>query len=270
MATKTANDYLKEIFFDVQIDILKREHLYPQLEKLISSLLSAPESGQNCYKNGLELAKKFHELYEKNAHNYGYETRKETREFNEDTPNGKLMIAVCEQILASLPAPESGGEEKSKEWIDDKAEEYAKTVAPWDEDKPDPNGERQREWQAARGDFSHGATEMYNYLKGFEPSVQSSDVKPVASHTSTSSNSIEQLTDDEIKAAKEWWKTLSIHIRTCVRWLEGNHIDGSMTDDKYVKVYRKRDSNNFPGEYGVWEVRKSGQDSSLSKEEGQL
>lgn len=45
-----------------------------------------------------ELAKKFHDAYERLAPDYGYETRKETRAFDPHTPNGRLMIAVCQEI----------------------------------------------------------------------------------------------------------------------------------------------------------------------------
>lgn len=49
-----------------------------------------------------ELAILFHETYEKLAPDYGYETRKETRKFDETSPNGRLMIAVCGEILQEL------------------------------------------------------------------------------------------------------------------------------------------------------------------------
>jgi hypothetical protein len=44
------------------------------------------------------LARKFHEIYERLAPIFGYETREETREFDETSKNGQLMIAVCDQI----------------------------------------------------------------------------------------------------------------------------------------------------------------------------
>lgn len=50
----------------------------------------------------LELAELFHEIYERRAPEFGYETRTETRVFNPDTPNGQLMIAVCDEIINSL------------------------------------------------------------------------------------------------------------------------------------------------------------------------
>jgi len=44
------------------------------------------------------LAREFHALYEELAPEYGYETRLETREFDPESPNGKLMIAVCSRL----------------------------------------------------------------------------------------------------------------------------------------------------------------------------
>ena len=46
-----------------------------------------------------ELARKFHETYERLAPKFGYVTRKETREFDPTSPNGRLMIAVCGELL---------------------------------------------------------------------------------------------------------------------------------------------------------------------------
>lgn len=46
-----------------------------------------------------ELAVRFHDTYEALAPSFGYETREDTRQFDPSTPNGKLMIAVCEKIL---------------------------------------------------------------------------------------------------------------------------------------------------------------------------
>jgi hypothetical protein len=45
-----------------------------------------------------ELAELFHDTYERLAPDYGYETRVETRRFSPQSPNGKLMIAVCKEI----------------------------------------------------------------------------------------------------------------------------------------------------------------------------
>jgi len=55
----------------------------------------------------LGLAVLFHDTYERLAPDFGYETRKETRAFDPESPNGKLMIAVCGEILKRL-SPERG------------------------------------------------------------------------------------------------------------------------------------------------------------------
>jgi hypothetical protein len=47
------------------------------------------------------LATQFHEIYERLAPQFGYETRTETRKFDTETPNGKLMVAVCDEIIQS-------------------------------------------------------------------------------------------------------------------------------------------------------------------------
>ena len=47
----------------------------------------------------VELAIKFHDTYEALAPSFGYETREETKQFSTDTPNGKLMIEVCKEII---------------------------------------------------------------------------------------------------------------------------------------------------------------------------
>lgn len=52
-----------------------------------------------------KLARFFHETYEEFAPSFGYETRKDTKAFEETTPNGLLMVAVCEKVL---------------DWIDEK------------------------------------------------------------------------------------------------------------------------------------------------------
>ena len=45
------------------------------------------------------LARKFHNYYESLSSQFGYETRKDTRDFDKNSPNGKLMIEVCKNIL---------------------------------------------------------------------------------------------------------------------------------------------------------------------------
>lgn len=48
--------------------------------------------------DGLKIARQFHETYERLAPSFGYEIRKDTKAFDSESPNGKLMIAVCQEI----------------------------------------------------------------------------------------------------------------------------------------------------------------------------
>ena len=56
--------------------------------------------------DGLALAVRFHETYERLAPSFGYETREDTKAFDPDSPNGKLMVAVCTEILTALRKPQ--------------------------------------------------------------------------------------------------------------------------------------------------------------------
>jgi hypothetical protein len=57
--------------------------------------------------DALHLAILFHHAYERLAPSVGYDTRVETRIFDPESLNGKLMLAVCAEILPLLhpPAP---------------------------------------------------------------------------------------------------------------------------------------------------------------------
>ena len=58
-----------------------------------------------------ENARQFHNLYEKYAPEFSYETRKDTKEFDPKSPNGQLMIKVCNEIISQA---EKRGEERGK------------------------------------------------------------------------------------------------------------------------------------------------------------
>lgn len=69
----------------------------------------------------LELAQKFHELYEQLAPQFGYTTREDSRTFDPTSDNGRLMVAVCEQVLAPKPKVMS-------RWVPDKDERQARRI----------------------------------------------------------------------------------------------------------------------------------------------
>lgn len=53
----------------------------------------------------LYLATMFHEAYERLAPSFGYETRPDTRSFDPDSKNGRLMVATCAAILDRVRMP---------------------------------------------------------------------------------------------------------------------------------------------------------------------
>lgn len=62
----------------------------------------------------LELATLFHTTYERLAPRYGYQTRPETRTFDPNSPNGRLMLHVAATILQRLGLPNFDEEEKGR------------------------------------------------------------------------------------------------------------------------------------------------------------
>lgn len=67
----------------------------------------------------LEITKKFHDTYEKLASEYTYETREDTKVFDINSNNGKLMYATVNEIVS----PILKASKKQKEVID-KAVKY--------------------------------------------------------------------------------------------------------------------------------------------------
>ena len=53
--------------------------------------------------NPVDIARRFHDAYERLAPSFGYTTREDTRAFDPASSNGRLMIAVCAEILAAPP-----------------------------------------------------------------------------------------------------------------------------------------------------------------------
>lgn len=47
----------------------------------------------------LEMATIFHSIYERHAPLFGYSTRPQTRVFSPNTPNGKLMVRTCFELI---------------------------------------------------------------------------------------------------------------------------------------------------------------------------
>jgi len=80
----------------------------PAYSEVIASLVHrimelAPAPSQTDWLDPKALAILFHDTYERLAPSFGYDTRKETRTFDPDSANGKLMIAVCSEVSRYLP-----------------------------------------------------------------------------------------------------------------------------------------------------------------------
>lgn len=75
--------------------------------KAVASVAASSEAGPG---GGLseeateKWARLFHETYERLAPQFGYETRKETKQFDPNSANGRLMIAVCNEIIQAAVA----------------------------------------------------------------------------------------------------------------------------------------------------------------------
>jgi hypothetical protein len=68
-------------------------------DNVVRAMQSAP---QPVVPEAEALARMFHETYESLAEVAGYETRLETRSFNLESPNGRLMVLVCAEIRKAL------------------------------------------------------------------------------------------------------------------------------------------------------------------------
>jgi hypothetical protein len=77
-----------------------------------NSLTGGGTPYRECTGSALALAKQFHDTYERLAPSFGYETRPETRVFDPDSANGRLMIAVCKEIIEQNDKAQSLSEAK--------------------------------------------------------------------------------------------------------------------------------------------------------------
>jgi len=61
--------------------------------------LGEKEGIEKAYPEAYKIARKFHELYESMAPSFGYETKEETKEFDPESSNGRLMACVCWEVV---------------------------------------------------------------------------------------------------------------------------------------------------------------------------
>jgi hypothetical protein len=65
--------------------------------------------------NALKWATLFHETYEANAPRFGYETWRNSRRFDPDSNNGKLMLLVCSKVVEVAQAENAALRERAEE-----------------------------------------------------------------------------------------------------------------------------------------------------------
>ena len=49
-----------------------------------------------------QITRQFHDVYERLALQFGYETREDTKVFDPQSQNGRLMIAVCAEVIGEI------------------------------------------------------------------------------------------------------------------------------------------------------------------------
>jgi len=74
----------------------------PQLNQTMESNSKAIEGRSSAHCSASSLARKFHDTYERLAPQFGYETRIGTKTFDPASPNGKLMAAVCAEVVEPI------------------------------------------------------------------------------------------------------------------------------------------------------------------------
>jgi len=57
------------------------------------------EAIEKAYPEAYRLARRFHELYEEYAPQFGYKTREDTRAFDPTSPNGRTMARVAYEVV---------------------------------------------------------------------------------------------------------------------------------------------------------------------------
>lgn len=89
--------------------INENEERCNQIKDLVNEMLKFSED------KTVMLARQFHDAYEELAPSFGYETRPETRTFDPESPNGRLMTAVVERVLGK-PVAKNEETTESKEF----------------------------------------------------------------------------------------------------------------------------------------------------------
>lgn len=100
---------IKMIITDMQLELIgiKPYHSYVVDGNIIRNMTKNIENiikevSEREKKEMLEITKEFHDTYEKLASEYTYETREDTKVFDINSNNGKLMYATVNEIVSPI------------------------------------------------------------------------------------------------------------------------------------------------------------------------
>lgn len=71
----------------------------PETQEVATAKVRAAGKALNRALDPEQLARRFHDTYERLAPAFGYVTRTDTRNFQPTTTNGQLMVAVCAAVV---------------------------------------------------------------------------------------------------------------------------------------------------------------------------
>ena len=85
------------------------DRIEPKVDALLAG--TARSESEPLLPNPIYMARFFHETYERLAPQFGYETRADTKTFDHESPNGRLMAAVCEEFRKEVGMDDSALDE---------------------------------------------------------------------------------------------------------------------------------------------------------------
>lgn len=104
-ALEQSFDFPAEVFATAENDTFTMtvtgRHLRMVKDAIAAIRAAQQPTWMSSFKAAQQLAVRFHEAYERLAPSFGYTTRPETRTLDLQSANGRLMVAVCQELLTS-------------------------------------------------------------------------------------------------------------------------------------------------------------------------
>jgi hypothetical protein len=102
------------------IEWMNRDHktkagiLWRVISALSHDVPTATQQQAEPANDPLTLAQLFHATYERLAPEYGYETRPDTKDFDPESKNGRLMVRVCAEISNAVFCPSPATQQQAE------------------------------------------------------------------------------------------------------------------------------------------------------------